>query len=83
MYYRLVQLTDSPVDNPVPLISRFLKLDDRVVDALIGSNHLDARLSHISQLMMVSNEPDPAILTHENKEQVGIYEVVEEFAFPS
>jgi hypothetical protein len=33
--------------------------------------------------MMVSNEPDPAILTHENKEQVGIYEVVEEFAFPS
>lgn len=73
VHYHLIHLTDSPVDHPIPLISRFLKLDDRIVDALIGSNHVDTRLSHASQLTMVSDESDPTILPHEHQERVEIY----------
>jgi hypothetical protein len=73
LYYHLVQLTDNPVDHPIPLISRFLKLDDRIVDALIGSNRVDTRLSHASQLMMVADESDPIMLPNEHQERVGIY----------
>ena len=61
IYYRLLHITDSPVDNPIPLISRFLKLDDRIVEALIGSNGLDARLSHVSRLIADTDELDPIV----------------------
>jgi SpoVK/Ycf46/Vps4 family AAA+-type ATPase len=61
LYYRLLQITDSPVDNPVPLISRFLKLDDRIVEALIGANGLDARLSHVARFITDTDELDPMV----------------------
>jgi hypothetical protein len=73
MLYRLVQFTDDPVDHPIPLISRLLKLDDRIVDALIGSNDGDARLRHVSQLIIGSNEPDPTRLSHLPKDRLETY----------
>jgi hypothetical protein len=81
MHYRLVQFTDDPVDHPIPLISRFLKLDDRIVDALIGSNDIDARLRQVSQLIMVSNEPNTGILSYMYKDRLETY-IREHFSQP-
>lgn len=50
--FRLLQLFDDSA-APTPLISRFLKLDDRVVDFLLGRERIDARLGAIASL---SNE---------------------------
>ena len=43
--HRLLQMDDSGANIPTPLISRFLKLDDRIVDFLIESDSIDGRLS--------------------------------------
>ena len=42
--YRLLQMTDALPDGPSPLISRFLKLDDRIVNFLLGFEQIDSRL---------------------------------------
>jgi SpoVK/Ycf46/Vps4 family AAA+-type ATPase len=52
--FRLLQLFDDSA-APTPLISRFLKLDDRIVDFLLGRGRIDARLGTIASL---SNEDD-------------------------
>ena len=73
LYYHLIQLTESSTEHPVPLISRFLKLDDRIVDILIGAKQLDARLSQVCQLIASAHEPDPTLLSHEHQERLGRY----------
>jgi ATP-dependent 26S proteasome regulatory subunit len=49
--YRLLQISDSSTDGPMPLLSRFLKLDDRVVNLLLGFDHIDARLNSLARLI--------------------------------
>jgi SpoVK/Ycf46/Vps4 family AAA+-type ATPase len=47
--FRLLHvLDDSP--GPTALISRFLKLDDRITDFLLGGDRIDARLGTISRI---------------------------------
>ncbi len=48
--YRLLQMTDASPDGPSPLISRFLKLDDRTVNFLLDLNEMDARLEPFARL---------------------------------
>jgi AAA+ superfamily predicted ATPase len=49
--YRLAQMTEASPDGPSPLISRFLKLDDRIVSFLLGFEHMDARLERFARLV--------------------------------
>ena len=49
--YRLLQMTDASPDGPSPLISRFLKLDDRIVNFLLGFEQLDSRLEPFVRLV--------------------------------
>src|SRR5262249_49885200 len=49
--YQLIQMTDTAQDSPVPLLQRFLKLDDRIVNFLLGFRQMDARLEHMAQVM--------------------------------
>ncbi|MGE5140531.1 MAG: AAA family ATPase [Rudaea sp.] len=44
--YRLVRLTSE--EEQTPLLSRFLKLEDRIVDFLLGIHQMDARLERIA-----------------------------------
>lgn len=44
-----------------PLISRSLKLDDRVVSFLLGSAEIDARLHAAAHLSSPSSETEPPI----------------------
>ena len=49
--YRLAQMTEASPDGPSPLISRFLKLDDRIVSFLLGFEQMDARLEPFARLV--------------------------------
>ncbi len=49
--YRLLQMTDTSPDGSSPLISRFLKLDDRTVNFLLGLEQMDARLEPFARLV--------------------------------
>ena len=54
--YRLLQMTDVSPDGPSPLISRFLKLDDRIANFLIGFEQIDARLEIICPACLRAGE---------------------------
>jgi AAA+ superfamily predicted ATPase len=49
--FRLLQMTDAASDGPSPLISRFLKLDDRIASFLLGFEPIDARLEPFARLV--------------------------------
>lgn len=42
--HHLLLLHEDPTDRPFPLLSRTLKLDDRITEFLLGSDRLDPRL---------------------------------------
>jgi SpoVK/Ycf46/Vps4 family AAA+-type ATPase len=56
--YRLLQLTESSPDGPAPLLSRLLKLDDRIGNFLLGFGQIDARFESIARLVAPQAEPD-------------------------
>jgi ATPase family associated with various cellular activities (AAA) len=49
--FKLLQMTDCGTDGPMPLISRALKLDDRIVNFLLGHGHMDARLERFARMI--------------------------------
>ncbi|HKQ74924.1 MAG TPA: ATP-binding protein [Blastocatellia bacterium] len=55
--YRLIHMGDEE-DASAPLLSRFLKLDDRIVNFLLGHSHLDARLEPFTRLVFPQKESD-------------------------
>jgi AAA+ superfamily predicted ATPase len=42
--FRLVELVEDPSHLPVPLLSRFVKVDDRIVQYLLGGQAMDERI---------------------------------------
>ena len=65
--YRLVQVIDDSPDHASPLISRSLKLDDRVVSYLLGSGEIDVRLHSSTHLSSPRAEIEPAIWIGEDR----------------
>lgn len=49
--YRLLHLTDNSPEGPVPLLSRFLKIDDRIVNFLLDLGGVDAQLEPVIKLI--------------------------------
>jgi len=49
--YRLLHLTDGSSEGSIPLLSRSLKLDDRIVNFLLMLRGLDARLLPIARII--------------------------------
>jgi SpoVK/Ycf46/Vps4 family AAA+-type ATPase len=45
IHYHLLEIAGEPVENPSPLLSRTLKVDDRIVDYLLGGDSPDVRLN--------------------------------------
>lgn len=43
--FSLLTLHEDPMEKPVPLLGRSLKLDDRMAEFILGSDRLDGRLS--------------------------------------
>lgn len=55
---RIVQIIDNKTDGPSPLLSRFLKLDDRIVNFLLGFNQIDERLESFARIVSRNADPD-------------------------
>ena len=71
--YRLVQLLDTSSDSPVPLLQRSLKLDDRIVNFLLGFRQMDARLGDVAHVMVPSAAAHLATGLNEVREQMGSF----------
>jgi len=74
--YRLLQMIDNPTDAPTPLLSRFLKLDDRVVSFLLGHRQLDARLEPFTSLVYPHEETTQGAISPELREKMGAFLLV-------
>ncbi|HEX3034024.1 MAG TPA: AAA family ATPase [Thermodesulfobacteriota bacterium] len=68
--YRLLQMTDNSQDGSIPLLSRFLMLDDRIVNFLLGFNRIDARLESTARLVFPQTESGRVIATEEVQNQI-------------
>jgi AAA+ superfamily predicted ATPase len=49
--YHLCNMNGHAADAAVPLLSRWLKLDDRITNFLLGFGQIDARLEAVAQLL--------------------------------
>ncbi len=56
--YHLLQVTDHAQDSSSPLISRSLKLNDRIVNFLLGFGHMDAGLEHVARFVQPQTKWD-------------------------
>jgi len=48
--FMLLNVVDGQPDSPAPLVARALKLDDRIVDFVLGQKSVDARLERLARI---------------------------------
>jgi ATPases of the AAA+ class len=65
--YRLLQISDNSIDGPAPLLARPVKLDDRIVNFLLGFNQLDERFETLARLASPREEGGQAGFNQEIK----------------
>jgi len=51
LHFELLHMGDAGTDSQTPLLSRALKLDDRIVDFLLCHAHMDARLQRFARMV--------------------------------
>lgn len=68
--YRLLHVIDRSPDQGSPLISRSLKLDDRIASFLLGSREIDARLDPAARLAFPPSESEPAIVSEDTRHRL-------------
>jgi len=71
--FMLLHISDGGNDSPPPLLSRVLKLDDRIVNFLIGRSPLDARLERVARIVVPRAGTLEALAAH------GLYRRVSSF----
>jgi ATP-dependent 26S proteasome regulatory subunit len=69
--YRLLQMTHHSPDDPTPLLQRLLKLDDRIVNFVLGFRQMDARLGQSARLITPGAEAHPAPEVEELRVRMG------------
>jgi adenylate kinase family enzyme len=65
--YRLLEITDNSDDGRIPLLSRSLKLDDRIVSYLLGGTDIDNRLKGAASLAGSPDDAHPILVDAELK----------------
>jgi hypothetical protein len=63
--FKLLQMTDARSDGQLPLLSRGLKLDDRIANFLLGHEQLDARLERFARMLVPRERAAGMIAAHE------------------
>jgi len=69
--FRLLEMTGNSLEGPTPLISSVLKLDDRIVNFLLGFRQMDARLQNVARLTSRPDGMEPPPVPAEVRAQVG------------
>ena len=67
----LLQIADAGADGPLPLLSRALKLDDRIVNFLLGNRSIDARLERFARMVFPREGDLGMIAAHEIYQQAN------------
>jgi hypothetical protein len=62
---KLLQVTDGVAEGQVPLLSRTLRLDDRIVNFLLGHTQIDGRLEPFARMAHPSAAVDDTIVAQE------------------
>src|SRR6185295_16153318 len=57
-------------EGPATLLSRFLKLDDRIVDFLLGAGQMDPRLEQIAKLAQVEAGFDQTAIGDKEQDRI-------------
>ncbi|MFY9607373.1 MAG: hypothetical protein WAU45_02000, partial [Blastocatellia bacterium] len=70
--YKLIQVSDGAPEGRTPLLSRFLKLEDRIVDYLLGTSRIDWRLEPIASLTSGGSTLADAIPEETRNRVVGL-----------
>ncbi|HEX3092828.1 MAG TPA: AAA family ATPase [Candidatus Angelobacter sp.] len=60
--HQLISFADDTTNAKTPLLNRFLKLDERIVDYLLGEDALDSRLAGFVSLLKPSMRSEDMIL---------------------
>ncbi|HEU4390918.1 MAG TPA: AAA family ATPase, partial [Blastocatellia bacterium] len=68
--YGLIQVTDHSPDGQAPLLSRALKLDDRIVNFLLELPQLDGRLESVANLSLTSRPGDEVLVNHSIRQRL-------------
>lgn len=68
--YRFLQMADSSPDGPTALLSRFLKLDDRLVNFLMGFGQMDARLESVARLVLCRANLNQVMVTDDVQRRI-------------
>jgi ATP-dependent 26S proteasome regulatory subunit len=68
--YRLLHLSDNSSDHPSPLLSRSLKLDDRIVNFLLGFEQVDARLQQVARLVSTQADIKPSAVDETTRSRI-------------
>ena len=66
--FRLIELLEDPPHLPSSLLSRFLKIDDRIVQYLLGAEGLDQRIRTFTELMEADQGLEQLPLNEDIKE---------------
>jgi len=69
--HQLVSLIDDPANPRTPLLSRYVKLDERIVNYLLGADEIDARLTGYATLIEPKRTLDSLILPSELLSELG------------
>lgn len=67
----LVHLTSPRSDEPVPLLSRSIKVDDRILYFLLGSDEVDDRIRSFSYMANMRNRFEDLILSGDEKNRLS------------
>jgi SpoVK/Ycf46/Vps4 family AAA+-type ATPase len=68
--YKLLQMADGSQDSSTPLISRFLKIDNRIVNFLLGFGQMDSRLESIARLVPAQAEPKQTTVSEDIQNRI-------------
>lgn len=71
--YRLVHMGDDGAQSPVPLLSRTLKLDDRITDFLLGLDRIDRRTDSATHLISPRIGLDQVPLDDRQRNQIRTF----------
>jgi len=68
---RLVHVASPRPDDQVPLLSRFIKVDDRIIYFLLGSDEVDDRIRSFSYMVDMRNRFEDLILSDDEKNRLS------------
>jgi SpoVK/Ycf46/Vps4 family AAA+-type ATPase len=69
--HHLLYLFDDPSHQQPPLLSKYLKVDERVVNYLLGSDELDARLQPYAKSILPGTHLDALLLPDDLKRRLA------------